>query len=186
MLKESLLIEIDLGHKAGTAAALDGCACLAAASGHAARAARLFGQAEFLRETVGVVGPASLRRLRDQWVAATRARLSKGALQAAWAEGRALTLEQAKEEALVPPEPRALHRPATAQRAPGGLTSREREVAVLIARGLTNRQIAGELSITEGTAAIHVQHILNKLGSSSRAQVAAWASEQGLADRGPR
>jgi non-specific serine/threonine protein kinase len=125
-----------------------------------------------------------LRRLRDQWVAATRARLSKGALQVAWAEGRALTLEQAAEQALVPPEPEAPRRPAATRRAPGDLTAREQEVASLIARGLTNRQIATELSITEGTAAIHVQHILNKLGFSSRAQVAAWASEHGLS--GPR
>jgi non-specific serine/threonine protein kinase len=53
-------------------------------------------------------------------------------------------------------------------------------VAALIARGLTNRQIAEHLVITEGTAANHVVHILNKLGYSSRAQVAVWAAEQGL------
>jgi predicted ATPase/DNA-binding CsgD family transcriptional regulator/Tfp pilus assembly protein PilF len=184
LLNESLLIQMDLGHKAEIASVLDTCACLAAASGHAARAARLFGQAEALREAVSVVPPPPLRRLRDQWVAATRARLSKGALQVAWAEGRALTLEQAAEQALVPPEPEAPRRPAATRRAPGDLTAREQEVASLIARGLTNRQIATELSITEGTAAIHVQHILNKLGFSSRAQVAAWASEHGLS--GPR
>jgi non-specific serine/threonine protein kinase len=60
------------------------------------------------------------------------------------------------------------------------LTRREREVAVLMARGLTNRQIADELVIAEGTAGVHVDHILNKLGFRSRAQVAAWAVEQGL------
>jgi DNA-binding NarL/FixJ family response regulator len=60
------------------------------------------------------------------------------------------------------------------------LTAREREVAVLLARGLTNRQIAQALVIAEGTAGVHVDHILNKLGFRSRAQVAAWAAEHGL------
>ncbi len=46
--------------------------------------------------------------------------------------------------------------------------------------GLTNRQIAEALVITEGTAANHVVHILGKLGFSSRAQVAVWAAEHGL------
>jgi DNA-binding CsgD family transcriptional regulator len=59
--------------------------------------------------------------------------------------------------------------------ASGGLTRREREVALLIARGLTNRQIADALTIAEGTAGVHVDHVLGKLGFRSRAQVAAWA-----------
>ena len=70
------------------------------------------------------------------------------------------------------------------------LSPREREVAVLIARGLTNREIAAGLVVTERTAATHIEHILNKLGLRSRAQVAVWAAEQGLLDRpngpGPR
>jgi predicted ATPase/DNA-binding CsgD family transcriptional regulator len=66
---------------------------------------------------------------------------------------------------------------------PGGLTPRECEVAALVARGFTNRQIARALVITEGTAALHVKHILHKLGLTSRAQLAVWAVEQGLARR---
>jgi DNA-binding NarL/FixJ family response regulator len=58
------------------------------------------------------------------------------------------------------------------------LTARELEVAELIARGLTNRQIAGELVITPWTAASHVVHILRKLGFRSRAQVADWVGMQ--------
>jgi DNA-binding NarL/FixJ family response regulator len=65
-------------------------------------------------------------------------------------------------------------------RAAGGslLTAREGEVAALIARGLTNRQIAAELYISERTAQNHVQNILTKLGFNSRSQVAVWASRQ--------
>jgi DNA-binding NarL/FixJ family response regulator len=62
----------------------------------------------------------------------------------------------------------------------GGLTSREHEVAALIARGLTNRQIAAELVIAEGTADRHVSNILGKLGLMTRAQVAAWVVRQGM------
>ena len=61
-----------------------------------------------------------------------------------------------------------------------GLTGRERETATLVARGLTNRQIADALIVTEGTAANYVQRVLNKLGFTSRAQIAAWATEHGL------
>ena len=55
--------------------------------------------------------------------------------------------------------------------ASGTLTPREREVAMLLARGLTNRQIAETLVIAEGTAGVHVDHILSKLNFRSRAQV---------------
>jgi non-specific serine/threonine protein kinase len=60
------------------------------------------------------------------------------------------------------------------------LSRREFEVATLLARGLTNREIARELTITEGTAGVHVVHILNKLGLHSRWQVADWAMQHGL------
>jgi len=61
------------------------------------------------------------------------------------------------------------------------LTDRQREVAGLIRHGLTNREIADALVIAERTADTHVQNILNKLGVVSRAQIAAWAVEQGVA-----
>ncbi len=60
------------------------------------------------------------------------------------------------------------------------LTERERQVAALVARGLTNRGIADALGVSTGTARLHVEHILRKLGCHSRAQVAVWAVENGL------
>ncbi len=60
-------------------------------------------------------------------------------------------------------------------RRPGGLSRREIEVARLVADGLTNRQIAERLIVSERTAENHVQHILTKLGFTTRSQIAAWS-----------
>jgi len=60
------------------------------------------------------------------------------------------------------------------------LTPRERQVLRLLTKGLSNRQIGSGLWITEGTAKLHVKHILSKLGLQSRAQVAAWAADRGF------
>jgi len=57
------------------------------------------------------------------------------------------------------------------------LTKREREVALLVGRGLSNRQIAAASHISERTVESHVQHILDKLGFANRTQVAAWVAE---------
>ena len=85
-----------------------------------------------------------------------------------------MTLEEAINYALT-------QEPTTAPRSErANLTHREREVATLVARGLTNRRIASELGIAERTVTTHVGKILKKLGLESRAQLAAW-----IADRGP-
>jgi DNA-binding NarL/FixJ family response regulator len=64
------------------------------------------------------------------------------------------------------------------------LTSREREVATLVATGLTNKDIAARLVVSKRTVDAHLEHILSKLGYSSRTQVAALAShEQARAQR---
>ncbi|GAC1350236.1 MAG: hypothetical protein NVSMB27_30830 [Ktedonobacteraceae bacterium] len=62
----------------------------------------------------------------------------------------------------------------------GGLTAREREVAILIARGKTNREIAHTLVLSHRTVESHVSTILSKLGVSSRSRIAVWAVEVGL------
>jgi non-specific serine/threonine protein kinase len=85
--------------------------------------------------------------------------------------------EQAIDYALSPDEPEQPAAPVPEEPSPA-LTRREREIAALVARGLTNRQISEALSISERTVTTHVDHILTKLGASSRAQVAAWMVEQ--------
>jgi DNA-binding CsgD family transcriptional regulator len=63
---------------------------------------------------------------------------------------------------------------------PGGLTPREQEVAVLIARGHSNRAIAEHLVLSERTVEDHVSRILHRLGFTSRTQIASWATQQEL------
>jgi DNA-binding CsgD family transcriptional regulator len=69
--------------------------------------------------------------------------------------------------------------------APPVLSPREREVARLVGQGLTNRQIAAALYLSERTAQNHVQHILTKLGFSNRSQIAAWSSASAADPRPP-
>jgi DNA-binding NarL/FixJ family response regulator len=79
-----------------------------------------------------------------------------------------------------PPSARQLAKDAS-----GGLTEREREVARLVAKGLTNQKIADALFMSRDTARTHVTNIYAKLGLDSRAQLAVWSKEHGLIEPGP-
>jgi DNA-binding NarL/FixJ family response regulator len=83
-------------------------------------------------------------------------------------------------EALLPRMPVTSSPRRAAKQAFGGLTEREREVAALIAKGKSNREIADQLVVSYRTVETHVGAILSKLAFSSRAQIAVWAVEIGL------
>jgi predicted ATPase/DNA-binding CsgD family transcriptional regulator len=173
----SLAILEDLADTAITASVLERLGELEAALGYHWRAVRLSGAAAALRSTIGAsLSPTGQTRL-DASLAAARQALGGAAVADAWRAGQALSPPEAVAAALGPAEPPP---PPPAPAPAKGLTAREREVAALIARGLSNRQIGEALIITQGTAATHVEHILGKLGFSSRAQIAAWAAMQGL------
>jgi DNA-binding CsgD family transcriptional regulator len=160
---------------------LDRRVALAAAGGHAERAFRLAGTSDALYERLSAQRPAGEHEKLEHWLQPLRDALGSEAADTAWAQGRALELEDAIALALGSddtgaPRPRA---PVSAG-VVTGLTAREREVAALLAHGLTNRQIAEQLVVTERTVAAHVEHLLNKLGFASRHQVGAWAADHGL------
>ena len=114
---------------------------------------------------------------------AARSRLDEAAWEAAFAEGRAMKLEEAVEYALSEDDSsmiasRTPEQTSTTAPRPSALTRREREVAKLVARGLTNRRIAEELVLSERTVENHVRNILKKLNLSSRSEIAAWVEAQ--------
>jgi DNA-binding CsgD family transcriptional regulator len=167
------------------------------AQGQPERAARLYGAAEALREASGAALSTEERAERDRDVARARGGVERAAFEAARAAGKAMSLEQAVIFALADAQPIPLPVAAGGGRIPAAvatpvttagvahdeqvpLTRREREVAVLISRGLTNKQIGEVLVIAEGTVNIHVGNILGKLGFSSRSQVAAWVARTGI------
>ncbi|MEV5840227.1 protein kinase [Nocardia sp. NPDC052112] len=142
----------------------------------ARRAAVLLGAAERLS---GIVGGSSMpfsdlaghheeceRRARD--VLGTRV------YEAAHREGAKLSFDALVGFALRE-QP---HAGVTADHVSTELTKRERQVVDLVAEGLTNKAIAARLVISQRTAEGHVEHILTKLGFTSRAQIAAWAAQR--------
>jgi len=141
------------------------------------RAIWLFAAAEATRETLSSVLPGADRAAYEAAIASARHALGHAEIEAAWAAGRASSTVQAIELALASGE-------ATQQAQPAPLLSpREMEVAALVARGNSNKEIAEALVISVRTAEAHVTNVLNKLGLRSRAQLAVWATEHRLVGR---
>ncbi|MFG1853771.1 ATP-binding protein [Actinomadura geliboluensis] len=178
-LRRSLRIKRDLNDGLGVTLGLEGIAGCLCSGGEFVRAARLLGASDRMRETTQTAwfGPhhAVLRDVHiDQAVTA----LGEERYRAAFEEGQRMPLAQAVDDALG--EPAAAPGSPAARPAGGAhpLTERELQVAVLVAEGLSNRDIAERLTIAKRTADSHIEHILAKLGYSSRAQVAAWITAQ--------
>jgi predicted ATPase/DNA-binding CsgD family transcriptional regulator len=178
-LCESLELDRNAGEGVSVFRALDLFADLAVAESQPVRALRLAAATETWRRKSGVTHTPLERAQSEATPKRARRLLGRAAAAAAWAEGETMTLAEAVAYALEPDQPASRQRDDPAPAA-GLLTPREREVAVLVAQGLSNRQIAAALLVAEGTAGIHVDHILTKLGFHSRAQVAAWAVTHGL------
>ena len=179
-LKQSLTLCKEVGNKVFPVECLYGLGGVACVAQQYERAARLFGAATQLRDALGLRSKPADQECHDHHTATTRARLGEAAFAAAWAEGRAMMLDQAIDYALAWSESMGSAQPRRRSTRPDGevLTTREREVAALVARGQTNRQIATTLVISERTADAHVQNILNKLGFNARTQIASWATSR--------
>jgi DNA-binding CsgD family transcriptional regulator/tetratricopeptide (TPR) repeat protein len=181
LLREALMTYRDAGDRQGVARGLEGCTYLAANTGSALQAIRLAGAAAALR--VAAQSPMSPpeRIALERLLPVARTTLGARGASVAWAEGQLLPPAQAVAEALAflePSEPGAYEPPPPIGTGP--LTPREREVAALVAGGMTNRAIAAELVITEATTERHIRNIFDKLGLTSRAQLAVWAHQHGL------
>ncbi|MFD6357657.1 protein kinase domain-containing protein [Nocardia tengchongensis] len=156
---------------------LDTLAWIAAEKHDAHRAAVLLGAADASGRIAGSSTSYIFRGLhtyRDQCERSSRQSLGARAFDVARQEGASMGLDTAVGFALGEQVKPASPLPHSSE----SLTARERQVATLVAEGLTNKAIADRLVVSPRTAQGHVEHILSKLGFTSRAQIAAWAAAQ--------
>ena len=177
---ESLSIERDLNNPLGMVWALGGLALVAAARKDDERALRLASVVDRLsRESSFSTLPQRVDQLQES-VDRIRKKLGAQKSEAIWKEAQAMSIAQALDYAMSTAGPQA-----AAGADAGPLSRREREVAAMVATGMTNKQIAEKLFIAERTAEGHVERIRNKLGVRSRTEVATWAVAHGLVPRQP-
>jgi serine/threonine-protein kinase PknK len=175
LLGQALRVERRVNDRLNASVCLQALAWIAAEEQDMERAVVLLGAADEFTRSVGssTVLVPGLSVYQDECERRTREAMSEQAFTAARRRGTALGFDAAVAYALgeqISPSPTS----AGPSPAP---TKREREVATLIAEGLTNKEIAARLVISPRTAQGHVEHLLTKLGFNSRAQIAAWVVE---------
>jgi non-specific serine/threonine protein kinase len=156
---------------------LEGLAIVAARRAQPHRALRLAAAAATIRTRLRSAAEPAWRHRLDPAVADARTSLGHAG-SAAEAAGAAMSQDAAVAEALGESVAAAARTQPAAATPDNGLTHREEAVAVLVAEGLTNRQIATRLGIGERTVESHLEHLRRKLGLESRVQVALWAAQR--------
>ncbi|MGW6379389.1 ATP-binding protein [Rhodococcus sp. NPDC055112] len=183
LLEQGLRLSRSAGDMLAAAMCVETLAWIACAGNHARRAALLLGAVETMWRTVGSPGVVArtLQVYHAECEQQTRRVLGDRAFEGAVREGARWSPEVAIAYALDETSEAEEER-----QSPGllsALTQRERQVAELVAHGLTNKAIAAKLLISQRTVQGHVEQILAKLGFASRIQVAAWIVEQGMSSR---
>ncbi|MGH2562518.1 MAG: tetratricopeptide repeat protein [Thermomicrobiales bacterium] len=182
---EALGLFLPMGNRVGIAQCIEAIARCAEMRGYMAPAIRLLGSSAALFGAVGVTPPPDRNPATD--AASLRTKVSPAEFARAWEAGRALSPEDAAAKALALAADLVTegHAEAPADEAPSlaatlGLTPREVEVLRLLAAGMSDREIADALSISERTAGNHVQHAMQKIGVDSRTAAAIFAVRHGL------
>ena len=176
--KESLRFNRSLDDLLGVGVNLEVLAWIAAGDDDHQRAARLLGILEPVWRAIGapLSGFGHLRRYHAECEDRTREALGKQAFDTVVRQGSKMQCDEAIAFALEESAPRG--EPSGEAEEPSPLTRRETEIAKLVAQGLSNKEIAGSLTIAQRTAEGHVEHIMTKLGFHSRAQIAVWTGER--------
>jgi non-specific serine/threonine protein kinase len=177
----------EISNLAGEGYALEVLAWLAADAGRCQRAAWLLGAAQGLWERLGggrLSGSAVLESYHRRSAAKAAGTLGPARYAELHTAGATRPLAEIAAAALAGddvlpklPGPRATDE-VSGWDGSEGLTTREREIAVLVAHGLSNRDIAARLVISKRTVDAHVNHIFAKLGLSSRVQLTVWLRDR--------
>jgi len=172
-LRRAIGAQREIGHRWGMAMSLEGLAYVSASAGQPERAARLLGAVDALWNRVGTKLHGFMKAHHDRCVAAAREALGEARFREDYERGAKMALPEVLAYVLGERDGAAKTQPDALAR----LSRRELEVARLIASGATNREIAAALFVAERTAKTHIEHILNKLGVGSRAQIAVWLTQ---------
>lgn len=164
----------ELGDVVGTAYCLEALGMLAVRQQRGERAAWLFGAADVLWDRAGrrLGGTAIMEELHQQSVKSAQDTLGAGRYAALFRAGAAEPLGHVVGRAVADADELAAAPDGPCR--PESLTSRELQIATLVAQGLSNRDIAQRLTIAKRTVDAHLGHIFGKLGISSRVQLVAW------------
>lgn len=172
LIRDALEIDLRSSDVLSVAYRVDGLAWVSARRKDWGRAAMLFGCAATLWDRCGAEPDVAVSVPHRAFYAATRDALGDGEFDAVFEEGR----QRNPHDAVAT---------GNACRPRGGpvvlppLTPRESEIARLVAKGLSNREIAARLVIARRTAETHLQHIMHKLDFANRTQLAVWVEQHG-------
>jgi len=177
LYKECLELALKVGDRWFIAAHLEGLGETVANQGEDAWAARLWGMAEKLRQEIGAPMPLVACANYERMVAKVRINLGEARFNALRAEGQEMSPQQAlvSQSPLLTRQQNSLTAPE-----PVGLTRRELEVLRLVARGLTNAQIAEQLMISHATVNAYLRSIYSKMSVSSRTGAMRYAIDHHL------
>ena len=175
LAREAVATKHALHDEAGLAILVESLAMMAVERATAERGAILLGWAEHLRESVVAPVFRAYQSQHESSVSSACKQLGDAAYRSAFECGTAMTVDEGVAFAVEGKTPaKPPQRPIT--RSTTVLTRREQEIATLVAEGLSNKQIAAKLVVSERTAEYHILNILNKLGFNSRTQIASWAA----------
>jgi predicted ATPase/DNA-binding CsgD family transcriptional regulator/DNA-binding XRE family transcriptional regulator len=175
--KHALSIFHEVGDRYFMGVCFIGLAQVAMAGGRPRDAVCLLAADSAMMTGMGAPRWPSVRPYIQQTLDQARLALSDSVFEQAWSAGEALTVDQAVALGMAVRDPHRVTDGTRTESNPASpLTVRQVAIARGIARGLTNKQIAAELVIAEGTADRHVANILERLGFASRAQIAAWVT----------
>jgi non-specific serine/threonine protein kinase len=177
--RQAMGLARNLGSVLVQALSVERSAWIASEQGDHQRAARLLGAADQMWARLGrkMLGAVFWQRGDEICEAQARSALGDVAFRAEFRRGSALGPDEAVAYALGRPDPAPEAPEPGAEPAPL-LTPRERQVAALVAEGLSNRQIAVRLGTSQRTAESHVENILRKLAFTARTQIAAWVVQR--------